>query len=77
MFSIRSATRLQRVARPVPAAAVGPDPFDPRFAAAADKMARNAAVWFRGDPYLIGYFVAKRGSVSARSNHKALRSAKM
>jgi len=33
------------------------DPFDPRFAAAADQMARNAAARFRGDPYLIGYFV--------------------
>jgi hypothetical protein len=34
-----------------------PDPFDPRFAAAADKMAGDAAARFRGDPYLIGYFV--------------------
>jgi hypothetical protein len=34
-----------------------PDPFSPRFAAAADKMARDAAARFRGDPYLIGYFV--------------------
>ena len=34
-----------------------PDPFDPRFAAAADKMASNAAAQFRGDAYLIGYFV--------------------
>jgi hypothetical protein len=34
-----------------------PDPFDPRFADAADKMARNAAARFRSDPYLIGYFV--------------------
>ena len=34
-----------------------PDPFDPRFAYAADKMARNAAARFRSDPYLIGYFV--------------------
>ena len=34
-----------------------PDPFDPRFSDAADKMARNAAGRFRGDPYLIGYFV--------------------
>ena len=33
------------------------DPFDARFAEAADKMARNAAARFRGDPYLIGYFV--------------------
>jgi hypothetical protein len=34
-----------------------PDPFDPRFAEAADRMARNAAARFHGDPYLIGYFV--------------------
>ncbi|HJY51071.1 MAG TPA: beta-galactosidase, partial [Stellaceae bacterium] len=34
-----------------------PDPFDPRFAEAADRMARNAAARFAGDPYLIGYFV--------------------
>jgi hypothetical protein len=34
-----------------------PDPFDPRFAEAADRMARNAAARFGGDPYLIGYFV--------------------
>jgi hypothetical protein len=34
-----------------------PDPFDPRFAEAADKMARNAAARFAGDPWLIGYFV--------------------
>jgi hypothetical protein len=34
-----------------------PDPFDPRFADAADEMARAAAAKFRGDPYLIGYFV--------------------
>ena len=34
-----------------------PDPFDPRFAAAADRMARNAAAQFGNDPYLIGYFV--------------------
>jgi hypothetical protein len=34
-----------------------PDPFDPRFAEAADKMARNAAARFGGDPWLIGYFV--------------------
>jgi hypothetical protein len=33
------------------------DPFDPRFAEAADKMAGHAAARFRGDPYLIGYFV--------------------
>ena len=34
-----------------------PDPFDPRFADAVDKMARDAAAQFGGDPYLIGYFV--------------------
>jgi hypothetical protein len=34
-----------------------PDPFDPRFAEAADRMARNAAARFAGDPWLIGYFV--------------------
>jgi len=34
-----------------------PDPFDPRFAEAADRMARNAAARFGGDPWLIGYFV--------------------
>jgi Beta-galactosidase len=34
-----------------------PDPFDPRFAEAADKMARNAAARFGDDPWLIGYFV--------------------
>lgn len=34
-----------------------PDPFDPRFAAAVDQMARNAAAQFRGDPWLVGYFV--------------------
>ena len=34
-----------------------PDPFDPRFATAADRMARKAAVQFNSDPYLIGYFV--------------------
>ncbi len=34
-----------------------PDPFDPGFAAAADRMARDAAARFGGDPYLIGYFV--------------------
>jgi hypothetical protein len=34
-----------------------PDPFDPRFAEAADNMARNAAARFRGDRYLIGYFI--------------------
>jgi hypothetical protein len=34
-----------------------PDPFDPRFAAAADRMARDAAARFGNDPYLVGYFV--------------------
>jgi hypothetical protein len=34
-----------------------PDPFNPRFAAAADEMARNAAARFAGDPWLVGYFV--------------------
>jgi hypothetical protein len=34
-----------------------PDPFDPRFAAAADEMARKAAARFGGDPWLVGYFV--------------------
>src|ERR1700751_642143 len=34
-----------------------PDPFDPRVAAATDEMARNAAARFRGDPWLVGYFV--------------------
>ena len=34
-----------------------PDSFSLRFAAAADKMAQNAASRFREDPYLIGYFV--------------------
>jgi hypothetical protein len=34
-----------------------PDPFDPAFAEAVDRMARSAAARFRGDPYLIGYFV--------------------
>jgi hypothetical protein len=54
-----------------------PDPFDPRFAEAADKMARNAAVRFRGDPYLIGYFVDNelswgRGSPANTRAHYAL-----
>ena len=34
-----------------------PDPFDPRFAEAADDMARNAAARFGRDPWLVGYFV--------------------
>jgi len=34
-----------------------PDVFDPDFAAAVERMADHAAARFRGDPYLIGYFV--------------------
>src|SRR5215831_2252107 len=34
-----------------------PDPFDPRFTMAVDKMAENAAAQFGGDPWLVGYFV--------------------
>jgi hypothetical protein len=34
-----------------------PDVFDPRFAAAVERMAAHAAARFRGDPFLIGYFV--------------------
>jgi len=34
-----------------------PDPFDPHFVEAADRIARNAAARFGGDPWLIGYFV--------------------
>jgi len=34
-----------------------PDPFDPRFVAAAEEMARNAAARFGRDPWLVGYFV--------------------
>jgi Beta-galactosidase len=34
-----------------------PDPFDPKFAAAVDSMAREAAARFAADPYLVGYFV--------------------
>jgi hypothetical protein len=34
-----------------------PDPFDPRFAEAADRMARVAAARFGADPWLVGYFV--------------------
>jgi hypothetical protein len=34
-----------------------PDPFDPRFAMAVEKMAENAAARFGGDPWLVGYFV--------------------
>jgi hypothetical protein len=33
------------------------DPFDPRFAEAADRMARDAAARFGADPWLVGYFV--------------------
>jgi hypothetical protein len=53
-----------------------PDPFSPRFAAAADKMARDAAALFRGDPYLIGYFVDNelswRGSSTNPQEYYAL-----
>jgi hypothetical protein len=54
-----------------------PDPFSPRFAAAADKMARDAAARFRGDPYLIGYFVDNelawgKGSPSKPGDYYAL-----
>jgi Beta-galactosidase len=54
-----------------------PDPFDPRFAEAADRMARNAAARFRGDPYLIGYFVDNelawgRGSRANPADYYAL-----
>jgi len=34
-----------------------PDPFDPKFVTAADKVARNAAAQFARDPWLVGYFV--------------------
>ena len=34
-----------------------PDPFDPRFAIAVDKIAENAAARFGGDAWLVGYFV--------------------
>jgi hypothetical protein len=33
------------------------DPFDPRFAEAAERMARDAAAQFGADPWLVGYFV--------------------
>jgi hypothetical protein len=54
-----------------------PDPFDPRFAAAADTTARNAAAQFRGDPWLIGYFVDnelswRRGSSTDPREYYAL-----
>jgi hypothetical protein len=53
-----------------------PDPFSPRFAAAADKMARGAAALFRSDPYLIGYFVDNelswRGSSTNPQEYYAL-----
>jgi Beta-galactosidase len=54
-----------------------PDPFDPRFAEAADKMARNAAARFRDDPFLIGYFVDNelawgRGSPATPREYYAL-----
>ena len=34
-----------------------PDPFDPAFAEAVDGIVSNAAWTYRGDPWLIGYFV--------------------
>jgi hypothetical protein len=54
-----------------------PDPFDPRFATAADTTARNAAAQFRGDPWLIGYFVDnelswRRGSSTDPREYYAL-----
>ena len=53
------------------------DPFSLRFAAAADEMARKAAARFRGDPYLIGYFVDNelawgKGSPSKPKDYYAL-----
>jgi hypothetical protein len=54
-----------------------PDPFDPRFAVAADTTARNAAAQFGGDPWLIGYFVDnelswRRGSSTDPREYYAL-----
>lgn len=54
-----------------------PDPFDPAFAAAVDRMAQHAAAQFRGDPYLIGYFVGNeltwgRGSAANPREYYAL-----
>jgi hypothetical protein len=34
-----------------------PDPFDPAFAEAVDGIVSNAASTYRGDPWLIGYFI--------------------
>jgi hypothetical protein len=34
-----------------------PDPFDPTFATAVDEVVAKVASTYRGDPYLIGYFV--------------------
>jgi hypothetical protein len=34
-----------------------PDPFDPEFAVAVDGIVANVASNYRGDPWLIGYFV--------------------
>ena len=53
------------------------DPFSTQFAAAADKMAREAAARFHGDPYLIGYFVDNelawgKGSPSKPKDYYAL-----
>jgi hypothetical protein len=54
-----------------------PDPFDPAFAGAVDGMAQSAAAKFRGDPYLIGYFVGNelawgRGSAANPREYYAL-----
>ena len=43
------------------------------IAAAADKMAQHAAARFRGDPYLIGYFVDKRFITSEKRKITILR----
>ena len=42
-----------------------PDPFDPRFAAAADAAAARAARGVRDDPWLLGYFADNELSWSA------------
>jgi hypothetical protein len=54
-----------------------PDPFDPAFAEAADRMAERAATRFRGDAYVIGYFVGNelawgRGSAANPRGYYAL-----
>jgi hypothetical protein len=50
-----------------------PDAFDTRFAEAVDKMAQNAASRFRGDPYLIGYFVDNEMSWGEDYTYQAAR----